>query len=76
MLSPALIRDEVVQVREPRQKRLLTAAWMVQPFHGEQLPLDGIMGLSRGQGAAPRGPPGVPRRRRLRVWVAAAVGAR
>jgi hypothetical protein len=40
-----LIGDQVVQVGEPRQKRLLTAAWMVKRFHHEQLPVDGIMGL-------------------------------
>ena len=45
MLGPALIGDQVVQVREPRQKRLLIAAWMVKRFHHEQLPVDGIMGL-------------------------------
>ena len=28
MLSPTLIGDQVVQVREPRQKRLLIAAWI------------------------------------------------
>ena len=45
MLSPTLIGDQVVQVGEPRQKRLLTAAWMVKRFHHEQFPVDGIMGL-------------------------------
>jgi hypothetical protein len=45
MLSPTLIGDQVVQVCEPRQKRLLIAAWMVKRFHHEQLPVDGMMGL-------------------------------
>jgi len=45
MRGLTLIRYQVVQVREPRQKRLLTAPWMVQPFHREQLPLDSVMGL-------------------------------
>ena len=45
MRGLTLIRYQVVQVREPRQKRLLTATWMVQPFHCEPLPLDSIMGL-------------------------------
>jgi hypothetical protein len=45
MLSSALIRDEVVQVCEPRQKRLLTATGMVKPFHGEQFPLDSVVSL-------------------------------
>jgi hypothetical protein len=43
MLGATLIRDQVIQAREPRQKRLLTATWMMKPFHGEQFPLDGIM---------------------------------
>ena len=35
-----LIRDQVVQVREPRQKRLSTATGMMTSFHREQwLPL-------------------------------------
>jgi hypothetical protein len=40
-----LIGDQVVQVREPRQKRLLIAAWMVKCFHHEQLPVDPCSGL-------------------------------
>jgi hypothetical protein len=31
MLGPTLIRDEVIQVRESHQKRLLTATGMVKP---------------------------------------------
>ena len=45
MLRPPLIGDQIVQVRESRQKRLLAATGMMEPFHGEQLPLDGVMGL-------------------------------
>ena len=45
VLRPTLIGDQVIQVREPHQKRLLIAAWMVKPFHGEQFPLDGVVGL-------------------------------
>src|SRR5215467_13535049 len=45
MLSATLIRNKVIQVRESREKRLLTATGMVQPFHGKELPLDGVMGL-------------------------------
>jgi hypothetical protein len=45
MRSPTLIGDPVVQVREPRQKRLLIAAGMVNRFHHDQLPVDGMMGL-------------------------------
>jgi hypothetical protein len=33
MHGTTLIGDQVVQVREPRQKHLLTAAWMVKRFH-------------------------------------------
>ena len=33
MLGSTLIRDEVIQVGEPRQKRLLTAPGMMEPFH-------------------------------------------
>ena len=45
MRGSTLIRYQVVQVREPRQKRLLTATWMVKPFHREPFPLDGVMGV-------------------------------
>jgi hypothetical protein len=45
MLSPALIGDQVIEVRQSCQKRLLASARVMKPFHGEQLPLDGIMGL-------------------------------
>ena len=45
MLSATLIRKKVIQVRKSREKRLLTATGMVQPFHGKELPLDGVMGL-------------------------------
>jgi hypothetical protein len=40
-------------VCQPRQKRLLAPAWIVKPFHREQLPLDGIVGLIE-QGARHR----------------------
>src|SRR5215831_19635138 len=45
MLSPTLIGDQVVQVREPREKRLLASLGMVKALHREQLPLEGVMGL-------------------------------
>ena len=45
MLGPTLIGNQVVAVREPGEKRLLTAVWMVKRFHHEQLPLDSILGL-------------------------------
>src|SRR5437660_10747129 len=45
MLGSTLIRDEVVQVGEPREKRPLAPACMVKPFHREQFSLDGVMRL-------------------------------
>src|SRR6266581_2756176 len=45
MLGAPLIRDEVVQVRKPRERRLLAATGMVKPFHHEELAVYGIMGL-------------------------------
>jgi hypothetical protein len=45
MLSTALIGDQVVQMGEPCQKRLLAATWVMKPFHREQFPLDGVVGL-------------------------------
>src|SRR4029434_709741 len=45
MLGSTLIWDEVVQMGEPRQKRLLTSPGMMEPFHGEQFSLDSIMRL-------------------------------
>ena len=45
MLGATLIRDEVVQVGEPCEKRLLASTRMVKPFHREQFPLDGIVRL-------------------------------
>ena len=43
MLGSTLIRNEIVQVCEPRQKRLLAPARMMEAFHGKQLPFDGVM---------------------------------
>ena len=45
MLGAPLIRDEIVQVSEPRQKRLLAATGMMESLHREEFPLDGVMGL-------------------------------
>lgn len=45
MLGPPLLRNQVIEVGEPRQKRLLAAVGMVKPFHRAQLPLDGVTGL-------------------------------
>ena len=35
MLGASLIRDQVVEVRQPRQKRLLAAVWVMEARHGE-----------------------------------------
>jgi len=45
MLGSTLIRYQVVEVRQPREKRLLAASWVMKPFHREQLPIDGVVGL-------------------------------
>src|SRR5215471_15221854 len=45
MYGPTLIRDEVIQVGQPRQKRLLAFFGMMEALHHEELPLDGVMGL-------------------------------
>jgi len=50
MPGPTLIRHQVIQVRKPRQKRLLAPVWMMEPFHREQFPRDGMVGLIQ-QGA-------------------------
>src|SRR5262245_45174030 len=50
MPSPTLIRDQVVQVGEPCEKRLLTAPGMMEALHRKELPLEGVMRLIQ-QGA-------------------------
>ena len=45
MLGPTLIRHQVVQMRQPREKRPLAPCGMMEAFHGKQFPLDGVMGL-------------------------------
>jgi hypothetical protein len=45
MLSTALIWHQVVQMCQPREKRLLAPLKMMEAFHREQLPLDGVVGL-------------------------------
>ena len=45
MLGATLRRDEVIQVCQPCEQRFLTAPWVMQPFHGEAFPLDGVVGL-------------------------------
>ena len=53
VLGSTLIRDEVVQVGESPEKRLLAATGMMEAFHGKQFPLEGVMGLIQ-QGARGR----------------------
>jgi hypothetical protein len=45
MLGPPLIGDQVVQVRQAREKRLLAATWVMKAFHGEQFPRNGVVSL-------------------------------
>jgi len=45
VLRPTLIRDEVVQVGEPREKRRLAATGMMAALHHAQFPVEGVMGL-------------------------------
>ena len=45
MLGTTLIRDEAVQVGEPREKRLLAATGMIEGLHHEEVPVDGVMGV-------------------------------
>src|SRR5215831_12762303 len=45
VLRPTLIGHQVVQVCEPREKRLLAPLGMMEAFHREQLALDGVMRL-------------------------------
>ena len=44
LLGPPL-GDPVGEVGEPREKRLLTATWMMEAFHDASCPLDDIVGL-------------------------------
>jgi len=51
VLGAALIRYEVLQVRQPREKRLLAPFGVMEAFHREPLPLDSVVGLiSQGAG--------------------------
>jgi hypothetical protein len=45
MLGALLVRDQVVQMCQPDKKRLLAPVWMMKPFHHEQFPVNGVMGL-------------------------------
>jgi len=43
MLSPTLIRDEVREMGQPCEKRLLTTTRVMKPFHGKEFPLHGAL---------------------------------
>jgi hypothetical protein len=45
VLGPALVRDQVGEVYQPSQERLVAPVWMMEAFHRKQLPLNGVMGL-------------------------------
>ena len=45
MLGAPLIRDQVIQVNQTSEKRLLAPFGMMEAFHHEQLPFDGVMRL-------------------------------
>src|SRR6266852_4307173 len=45
VLGAALIRYEVLQVRQPREKRLWAPCGVMEAFHREPLPLDSVVGL-------------------------------
>jgi hypothetical protein len=45
MLGAPLIGHQVVEMGQPREKRLLVSTGMMKPLHREQLPLDGVVGL-------------------------------
>ena len=45
MLGATLIRNEVVEVCQPRQKCLLTATRMMESLHHEEFPVDGVVDL-------------------------------
>jgi hypothetical protein len=53
MLGATLIRHKVVQVRQPREKRLLAPLGMMEALHHEELPVDGVMRVIE-QGAGHR----------------------
>jgi hypothetical protein len=53
MLGATLIRDKVIQVGEPREKRLLAATGVVKPLHREQFPLNGVMRLIQKRASVP-----------------------
>ena len=45
MQGATLIRNQVVQVREPREKGPVTPTGVMETLHHKQFPIDGIVGL-------------------------------
>src|SRR2546425_9092469 len=45
--GPALVGEQVVEVRQAGEQRRMTPSWMMESFHGEKLAVDGVMGLIR-----------------------------
>jgi hypothetical protein len=45
MLSPPLIRHQVIQVRESSQKRLLVPTGMMESLHRKEFPPEGVVRL-------------------------------
>jgi hypothetical protein len=45
MLGATLIGHQIVEMGQPREKRLLVSTGMMTPLHREQLPLDGVVCL-------------------------------
>src|SRR5215468_436895 len=63
MLGSTLMRNQIVQMRQPCEKRWLAAPGMMEPLHGKQLPLDGVMDLIQqgtGHGHLRVGEDGIP----------------
>ncbi len=45
MQGAMLVRNQVLQVCQSREKRLLTPPWMVESLHHKEFPVDGVVGL-------------------------------
>ena len=43
--GPALVGDQVVEMRQAGEKRHLTPSGMMESFHGEKLAVDGVVRL-------------------------------
>jgi len=43
VLGATLVGDQVVQMCQPDKKRLLAPVWMMERFHHEQFPVNGVI---------------------------------